>query len=207
MATGLGGAQGIAWGPAEQSVIVGSTLNNQHLERVTVSSGKRERIELAGSGAVYPATSRAGDELAFVRRSSGIDIWKFEDGGKTGPAPFTSLCSALTDEAPQYSQDGSHIAFDSNRSGQGYQIYVATANGMELKPVTALTDNRQGSPRWSPNGKQIAYDGRRRRSATWHIYVVDADGSRPSTLLTSMPRECSKLVAGRQVDLLQRASF
>ena len=150
--------------------------------RVTISSGVQERIELAGAGAVYPATSRAGDELAFVRRSSAGDIWKFEAGGTTGPVPFASLSSTLSDEAPQYSPKGDHIAFDSNRSGRGYQIYVAKADGTNVKAVTDPTA-RQGSPRWSPDGNQIAYDGIAAEDGRWHIYVVNADGG-PSTRLT-----------------------
>ena len=76
------------------------------------------------------------------------------------------------DGQPDWSPDGTKIAFVSSRDGAGSQIYVMDADG---KNVIRLTDG-QGSkrdPDWSPDGRKIAFsvDGRED-----YIAVMDADG-------------------------------
>ena len=59
-----------------------------------------------------------------------------------------------------------------------------------------------GSPRWSPDGKQIAFDGYAGGSSD--IYVVPADGGKPSRVTSdARQRNPSELVSRRAVDLLR----
>jgi Tol biopolymer transport system component len=82
------------------------------------------------------------------------------------------------DEAPEWSPDGSRIAFDETNSAlsdPANGIFVMMADGSGL---TRLTRNRTGSdqaPTWSPDGTQIAFAAIRGDESD--IYVVDADGS------------------------------
>ena len=76
------------------------------------------------------------------------------------------------DVDPDWSPDGTKIAFVSNRNGGVYQIYVMDADG---KNQTRLTDGprRKQDPDWSPDGGKIAFsvdDG------VYRIDVMDADG-------------------------------
>ena len=70
------------------------------------------------------------------------------------------------------SEDGK-IAFESDRDGD-LEIFVMNADGTG---VTQLTDNDDydGSPAWSPNGKQIAFGSD--RYGDREIFVMNADGS------------------------------
>ena len=76
------------------------------------------------------------------------------------------------DRQPDWSPDGTKIAFVSDRDGDGNQIHVMDADG---KNVIRLTDGagQKTDPDWSPDGQRIAFslDG-------WadHIDVMDADG-------------------------------
>ena len=176
------GIEGLVWTADGQSLVYGSRLNGQHLWRVSASGSALERIELAGTPAVYPAVSRAGGRLAFIRQGSGdSDLWMFADGR----APESFLSSTWSDYAPQWSPDGSRIAFVSDRSGRGPQIWVANKDGTNVKAVSEVTGRSQGTPRWSPDGRSIAYDGQGEDGGS-HIYIVDADGG-PSRRLTSDP--------------------
>ena len=77
------------------------------------------------------------------------------------------------DRQPDWSPDGTKIAFVSSRDGGGSQIHVMDADG---KNVIRLTDVPGGKrdPDWSPDGRQIAFsvDGR----GEDYIAVMDADG-------------------------------
>ena len=78
----------------------------------------------------------------------------------------------VDDMDPDWSPDGTKIAFVSDRNDGEYQVYVMDADG---KNQTRLTDGprRKRLPDWSPDGSKIAFavhDG------IDHIEVMDADG-------------------------------
>jgi len=72
--------------------------------------------------------------------------------------------------APQFSPDGRHIAFMSNRNGP-WQIWVSEVDGSRARQVS-FTESA-GTPRWSPDGKSIAFDAPFEGS-TW-IFIVHVD--------------------------------
>src|SRR5262249_11040710 len=80
-------------------------------------------------------------------------------------------------EGAQISPDGKKVAFMSSRSGN-MELWVSDRDGSNPYQVTAM--NGIGTPRWSPNGRSIAFDaGYRDRGA---IFVVDAPGGVPRPL-------------------------
>jgi dipeptidyl aminopeptidase/acylaminoacyl peptidase len=68
------------------------------------------------------------------------------------------------DTDPQWSPDGTRLAFVSNRTGKEYEenrntdVWVIAAAGGELTKISDH-DEADNSPRWSPDGKSIAYVG------------------------------------------------
>jgi hypothetical protein len=74
--------------------------------------------------------------------------------------------------APQFSPDGKHIAFMSNRTGP-WQIWVSNTDGSDPKQVSFTSS--AGTPRWSPDGRSIAFDGPDDGGSS--IFVVSSDGS------------------------------
>ena len=78
------------------------------------------------------------------------------------------------DRLPDWSPDGTKIAFASRRNGDVYQIYVMDADG---KNPIRLTDGprRKEDPDWSPDGQQIAFTSWR-DDWNWDIYAIGADG-------------------------------
>jgi len=72
------------------------------------------------------------------------------------------------------SPDGTEVAFAWNRTG-AYELYSAPIAGDRIIQLTE-SDTRSVSPRWSPDGSQIAFmrdaDGTERMS----IWIVDRDG-------------------------------
>src|SRR3954463_13816630 len=79
---------------------------------------------------------------------------------------------------PQWSPDGTKVAFASNRDGN-LEVYVVNANGTGLVNLTKNPAD-DSSPAWSPDGRRIAFETN--RDGQDEIYVMNADGSSPGNL-------------------------
>jgi Tol biopolymer transport system component len=137
-----------------------------------------QRLEIAGPQALYPSVSPAGNRLAFTRRLLDNDIWRYHVGGATEPLIVSSVSE---DRNPQFSPDGSRIAFVSDRSGEAREIWVVQADGSKPVQMTHNLGRNQGSPRWSPDGLWIAFDSQG-EDGHWDIYAMEASGGRPRRL-------------------------
>ncbi|HZH30094.1 MAG TPA: protein kinase [Pyrinomonadaceae bacterium] len=85
---------------------------------------------------------------------------------------------------PDYSPDGSRIAFASNRDG-ATEIYVMNADGSGVRRLT-FNSTEDDCPAWSNDGTKIAFQSR--RDGQMEVYVMDADGSNQRNL-TNNPAE------------------
>jgi Tol biopolymer transport system component/DNA-binding winged helix-turn-helix (wHTH) protein len=170
--------RGCAWAGDGQSLVI--TGREQTLWRVPVSGGKPERLSGAGPRAFDPAISPAGDKLAYRTGAMNTNIWRVDLDARrhaTGPAK-PLMQSNVSDDGPQFSPDGRHIAFDSGRSGSA-EVWIADADGSEPIQLTSL-NVLSGSPRWSPDGKLIAFDSRPGDHS--QIFVIPSIGGTPRQL-------------------------
>ena len=140
------------------------------------------------------------DRKSDVRHYTHID-YKFNDTGwydekrrhlwvvslPGGEAKQITSGQDWNDTDPQWSPDGTRIAFVSDRTGKAFDnsrdtdVWVIPASGGAL---TKISDHlfEDESPRWSRDGKQILFTGQTERHQFPKLYVADSAGGSPSHL-------------------------
>ena len=163
----------LMWSPDGQHVIFNSSRDG---------SGRPWRVPAAGGAieqeAVYPGVgtlSRDGRRLGYVE-DSGLQpaVWRTQleaPGGKV--LSVERIVASSGEDSPQLSSDGRQIVFRSGRLGIG-GIWRSDANGDNPLQLMASTKGFAGTPRWSPDGKWIAFDYRINTHS--QIYMVDSEG-------------------------------
>jgi Tol biopolymer transport system component/DNA-binding winged helix-turn-helix (wHTH) protein len=146
------------------------------LWRVSVAGGTPVRIPVTGND-VREATI-GGTRLAYVQQVSDTNIWAIATSG-TGET-VRLVASTLHDGAPQYSPDGTRIAFCSDQSGS-QEIWVARSDGSRQEKLTSFGSGRSCTPRWSPDSRQLVFDSNA-EAAQFEIYTINADGGQPRRL-------------------------
>jgi TolB protein len=90
-----------------------------------------------------------------------------------------------------FSPDGSRIAFISTATGEA-QIYVAAADGTNVKQLTTGSTNAQ--PMWAPDGSRLLFSSNRasKDGNEFELYVMNADGSDQRMLNITLPAAPAK---------------
>ncbi|MGA3087492.1 MAG: winged helix-turn-helix domain-containing protein [Terriglobales bacterium] len=172
-----------AWAFDGQSIIFAARYDDRAgLWRVPASGGALTPVREAGNTVWDPAVSRRGFRLAFELSNSArsIDQIDLDPPGQKARALVTSLSGENAGQ--QLSPDGSKLVFQSDRTGS-LDIWVSDRDGQNAIQLTAI--GTAGSPRWSPDGKEIAFDVGLGRD--WQepraIFLVNADGGAARPLL------------------------
>jgi dipeptidyl aminopeptidase/acylaminoacyl peptidase len=136
-----------------------------------------------------PVISPKGDRIAFIKERA---IWSVPIDGTT-PAKRLFFARGEAD-TPQWSPDGTHLAFVSNRGDHSF-IGVYTNDSTPILYLAPST-SRDSSPRWSPDGKRIAFVRRpgtggppepvlEQRPQAWSIWTADVTTGEGSQLWKS----------------------
>jgi Tol biopolymer transport system component len=162
------------------------------LWRMSITEGTTpERLPFVGQDGMMPAVSRPESgrkgRLVYVRSYADMNIWRIETPAPGAPAsspPAVAISSTRRDELAQLSPDGQKVTFLSDRAGE-WEVWVADASGANAVQLTSLGAD-PGFPRWSPDGKTIAFHSNSEGQSTGDVFVVPAEGGKPRNL-TSHP--------------------
>jgi Tol biopolymer transport system component/DNA-binding winged helix-turn-helix (wHTH) protein len=169
IATIQGFPQGLTWVHDADLLLVANESGN--------GSGVWE-LELDGTlrapraieEAVGPGVTARGGKTAFTRARQIIDIWHVDLSPDATHIPLKWISSTRAQITPQYSPDGSRIAFQSNRSGSP-EIWIADADGRNAARLTSFGGPLTGAPSWCSDGRRLAFDAR--ESGTSAVYIID----------------------------------
>jgi Tol biopolymer transport system component len=147
-------------------------------------------VVLLGSLAFLYLALEGRDRLAGVRRENGPFV-VVASGLEGRPPQYDSLFLVNSDGSgitrlsndvhlfqPDWSPDGSRIAFVASTRRGGGDISLMDADGSNVRRLTA-TPAEEGMPAWSPDGTRIAFV---REGSLW---VMEADGTGEMQLLGS----------------------
>jgi Tol biopolymer transport system component len=147
---------------------------------LSLIQGKQSALDVQA-----PAWSRDGRTIVFVSwRDGNGEVYAMNANGSS---PRNLTQHPAKDVRPAWSPDGRSIAFVSSRDRQS-EIYVMNADGSGKRNLTRSRAS-DDYPKWSPDGQRIAFLrasplGNRpadslgvHRLYSYHLYVVNADGS------------------------------
>jgi dipeptidyl aminopeptidase/acylaminoacyl peptidase len=179
------------------------SLDGGEARRVTNLKNGVSTFDWSPDGTRMVLTSRTGPSDA---KPSSSDVrhykhpsYKFNDTGwfddkrshvwvvdvQSGAARQITFGEDWNDSDPQWSPDGEKIAFVSDRTGKAFDesrntdVFVIDSSGGPTRKISDH-DEEDSSPRWSPDGKLIAFMGRIHERDHPKIFVAPSSGGQAS---------------------------
>jgi Tol biopolymer transport system component/DNA-binding winged helix-turn-helix (wHTH) protein len=123
-----------------------------------------------------PLLSADGKKIFGIGGSRRAEVIRYDS--RSGQ--FPSYFSGISAEGLAFSRDGQWVTYASYPDGALWRSKVDGSERLQLTfpPLQVLL------PRWSPDGKQIAFNAIRPGEG-WHIYLIGSEGGTPQPLLAS----------------------
>jgi dipeptidyl aminopeptidase/acylaminoacyl peptidase len=197
---------GTAEPPRTQAYLL--SMNGGEAKRLTNLRNGVSVFRWSPDGTRLVAVSRTGPSDGRADNKDRSDVrhykntsYKFNDTGwfddrrthlwvvdvKSASAKQITEGDDWNDSDPQWSPDGTRLAFVSNRTGKEYEenrntdVWVISASGGKLTKISDH-DESDNEPRWSPDGKWIAFTGEVHERDHPKIWLAPSAGAAPSTL-------------------------
>jgi eukaryotic-like serine/threonine-protein kinase len=174
---------GCTWTASDRDLVCSIRIafpNPPNLWRVDTERNSVPALLPFSEGAWDPVITSTGKDLVFDVARVEFDVWKAtKNENVSGYSPPTRVAWwPKANSKPEYSPDGTRLAFLSSRSGQ-LQVGVAASNGSGLQTLTSLSGVDSEPPRWSLDGRSIVF------VREHEIYTVDAASATPRHVVSN----------------------
>ncbi len=174
--------QDVSWSPDGSTLLLSRMVAEGDSFPSSIVSvgvdGSGFRFITSGPKDKWTSWSRDGSKIAYSSEAEGnVDIYLMNTND--------DAVSRLTDDSgidshPDWSPDGSAIAFAAKRGDDAWQIFVMNADGSDQKRLTNGPGDKW-NPRWSPDGKRIVFYGASEPGKD-SMFVMRIDGSKMTPL-------------------------
>jgi Tol biopolymer transport system component len=124
----------------------------------------------------YPLPSKDGKTIFALGTSHRAELIRYDHRSRQ----FTPFLPGISAEGLAFSRDGQWVAYTSFPEGE---LWRSKIDGSERRQLT-FRPLRVFSPRWSPDGQQIAFNADL-VGAKRSVYLVSSDGGTPRRVLES----------------------
>ena len=167
-----------AWSPDGRKIAyVSDADGGQVITMMNTDGTGVEALSPRSAHAIHPSWAPDSASVLFCTtddldppRKNESDIYRVD----TATHVVTRLITGGINTYPVMSPDGKRIALRKIIDGGNSEVYVADADGSNLRNLTH-DPAFDGWPAWSPDGMRIAFASN--RGGNQQIYVMDADGS------------------------------
>lgn len=161
---------GFDWSADGNSLIFGSDRTGVYkLWQADVSTRRLSLLPATDYQMVMPRIASDG-RLIYAKMQDDVNLWSYTiETNESKPWRSTSEL----DINPSYSPDGSKVAFTTNRKGS-FQLWTSNADGSEARAISDFQGEYINTPRWSPGGEFIVFQGYLNGQAD--IYRINALG-------------------------------
>jgi Tol biopolymer transport system component/DNA-binding winged helix-turn-helix (wHTH) protein len=139
----------------------------------------REPVQLT-VGPVHFFDQVLGPDSNVIYTTSSVrhgELLRFDAKSRQG----TPYLSGISAEGMVFSRDGAWVAYVKFPQGE---LWRSRTDGSEALQLTTHPITVTYGPKWSPDGKQIAFSGYQ-PNVGWQLYIVSANGSAPQPLADS----------------------
>ncbi len=182
---------GLAWKPDDSGILL-SSAGHLGLSRTYMLPFAPRPAADPRNGRLLPFGERArgisvarNGRIVYAAQHRDANLWRVDLASRT-PRPHVRVVASILDEqTPDYSPTGNRLAFASTRSGVE-EIWLAAADGSNPKQRTFTGGPQCSNPRWSPDGRIILFNSRKKGSAD--LYLLDPETGE-SRRITDHPDE------------------
>lgn len=183
------------WSPVSDRIAFESTRQNPggHRSIWTVNSDGSglARVGIFDSTSWRkPDWSPDGATIVHVRYINGISTSEIFSMNQDGTNPSRLTINGVDDDFPQFSPDGTRIAFVRQDVSGTPQAWVMNSDGTAERQVTA---SGAWWPTWSRTGAELIYsrfDARSSLSTNGVLWKIDVSSGAESQILNAWPDQC-----------------
>jgi Tol biopolymer transport system component len=173
---------GFTWHPGGEHIVY-ATQNSDLRHGYVLNVVTKQRRPLNIEGFSFPAYAENSAELFYQERNEKYHIARLDLSETAATSPYPLLFSEFSHRYPDYSAKIDRIVYSSNESGH-YELWSSNGSGGDRQQLTFLQKNLR-YPRWSHNGKKVAFLSAVENSSGYQLYVFDTETKKVSVIPTS----------------------